>query len=637
MHPATRPAVLAAAWAWAAAAAAQATPPEVLAAAVPAAASELDTIEVSARGTAADLPTALATDLLDPQQAIAAPADFQDLVTRVPGVTATGQNGLFETFSIRGSGGNGILVLVGGMPVTAQRRAGVPVAFVEPALLGEVNVTRGPAVVHFGPGALGGAVSIEPRWFQGTELRAGYASNGDETVLVAGHGTQQFSLAAARHHAGIAEAADGSPLNTGYTRGSASLQWRGELGGFSLDALLLPSRAEDIGKSNSRYPVRDTVYPEDSHTLGRLRLRNDQGFEISLHGHEQELSTWNQRPDRADTFAHVSSLDLGATVQQSLGEGALRGNVGLEYLGRRDVTGFDADGSVLNRSYTLRDASEDGWSLFALGDWRLAEAWAVELGARHSRIDQDHAGAGSGTSDTAFTAGLVFAPEGGGRFSANLSSGYRFPTLEERFFTGVTPQGEIIGNPDLGAEHSLGLDLGYAWRGAGWGAEIHVWRMDVDDLIQQVELAPDTNGYTNIGEAGLHGAEAAIDWTATERLQLQASAQLVRGKDVLSGEPLYGMGPVSARLDAIYDLRADLSLGLGYSHRRAAGRPGFEELPREAVDVVDAELRYRLQPALGLRLYLRNALDERYFATEDELSALAPGRSLGVELVWRPG
>ena len=57
-----------------------------------------EAIRVSARGTANDWPSALATELIDADEAIAAPADFQDLVTRVPGVGATGQNGIFETF-----------------------------------------------------------------------------------------------------------------------------------------------------------------------------------------------------------------------------------------------------------------------------------------------------------------------------------------------------------------------------------------------------------------------------------------------------------------------------------------------------------------------------------------------------------
>jgi hypothetical protein len=105
---------------------------------------QLDEIEVVAKGTAADLPDTLSTDLITWRETPGAPVDVQDMLVRIPGVGATGQNGAFETFSIRGSGGNGILVLLGGMPITAQRRAGVPISFVEPALLGALSVTRGP-------------------------------------------------------------------------------------------------------------------------------------------------------------------------------------------------------------------------------------------------------------------------------------------------------------------------------------------------------------------------------------------------------------------------------------------------------------------------------------------------------------
>jgi iron complex outermembrane receptor protein len=188
-----------------------------------------ESIHVTAKGTAADWPTTLATELLTWQDAVAAPSDFQDLVTRVPGVGATGQNGLFETFSIRGSGGNEILILVGGMPVTAQRRAGVPVAFVEPSLLGDINVTRGPAVVHFGAGALGGAISVEPRWFDAATFSTGYASSGDEAILMGGIGSDSFSIGAARHQAGDSAAPDGTPLNTSFERESATVQYRTRL------------------------------------------------------------------------------------------------------------------------------------------------------------------------------------------------------------------------------------------------------------------------------------------------------------------------------------------------------------------------------------------------------------------------
>jgi iron complex outermembrane receptor protein len=592
-----------------------------------------ETVLVTAKGTAADDPDALATDVVRWDDAIAAPSDVQDLVTRVPGVGATGQNGLFETFSIRGSGANGILILLGGMPLSAQRRAGVPISFVEPALLGDIRVTRGPAVVHYGPGALGGAISIEPRWFDASFLQAGYATAGDEANVVAGFGSDRFSLAAARHQAGDSRSPDDVPLNTSYRRESATLQYRERFGAFDVDALLLPSRTENIGKSNSRYPTRDTTYPEDSHTVGRVRIRHDGGFEASAYAHDQYLGTWNRRPGSPDTFAAVSSVDAGMTVQQTFDAGAFSNDVGIEYLGRRDVTAYDASGSTLNRRYSLRNAKEDAWSLFATSDWRVSDAFALEFGARRTWVEQEQRGASVDDADHAFTAGAAWTPADGHRITFNASTGYRFPTLEERYYSGVTAQGEIVGNPNLGSERSRGVDLGYAWHDDAWSLEAHAWRNVVDDLIQLTDLAPDVNGYGNVGEGTLHGAEVALGWAApAPGLALRASAAVVRGHDE-TGRPLYGIPPVTAELEARY-ARGDWSVGARYSHRWKMDRPGFEEVERDAVDVVDADLRWRLRDGLDLQFYLRNAFDENYYATADELSTFAQERSIGVNLVW---
>lgn len=591
-----------------------------------------EAVRVTARGTANDYPSALATQVITFQEAIGSPADFQDLITRVPGVGATGQNGLFETFSIRGSGANNILILVGGMPITAQRRAGVPVAFVEPALLGDINVTRGPSVAHFGAGALGGAVSIEPRWFDTPFTEGGYATSGEESSMTAGYGSGNFSFAASHHEAGDSQSPNGTPLDTSFRRDSATIQMRTEWDDYALDALLLPSRTQNIGKSNTRFPARVTTYPEDSHTLGRVRLRNANGFEAALRVHEQYLGTHKQRAGRPDEFAAVSSTDLGSTLQQTFELGKLTGNIGVEYLGREDVDAYDAVASTLNRTYSLKDGSEDGWSLFALGDWRASSTLALELGGRLTRVSQDHAGIRSSDSGHALTAGLVYSSNDWSRWTLNLASGFRFPTLEERFYTGVTAQGEVIGNPNLAAEHSAGIDLGYAVDHGHWGGELHLWRTNVDDLIQLIDIEADVNGFVNIGHARLFGGEAALAWTPLDAWSLRGSMAVVRGTDN-SGRPLYGIPPVTADIEARYRT-SRIELGARISHRWPMDRPGFEELARSAVTVVDADFRYHFTPALNVQVYLRNALNEEYFATSDELSTYAPGRSIGLTLHW---
>lgn len=601
---------------------------------VEATATRLGPIEVTARGTAADWPSALATATLDYGEAIAAPVDVQDWLLRTPGVAATGQNGLFETFSIRGNGGNAILTLVGGMPITAQRRAGVPLSFLDPLLLGDVSVTRGPAVTHFGPGALGGAVSLEPRWFDGPALAARFASGGNEQLVMAATGGPAFSLAVARHEAGNTEAPDGAPLNTAYQRDSAVLQVRGRAGELDVDAMLMPSRSTDIGKSNSRFPARSTLYPIDRHTLGRLRLRHANGVEFGLRGHAQRLDTLNQRPGSPDTFASIEGTDFGATLQRRFAAGSVDYNVGLEYLGRRDVDGFDARGTLANRTDSLKDARESNLSLFAIADWTPTSTLDIELGARGTRVTQRQRGADADDRDAAFTAGAVWQPTAGTRWTFNLSSGYRFPTLEERYFSGVTAQGDIAGNPNLGSEHSLGIDVGLQWNDGRWSGSTHVWRMGVDDLIQLARLQGDLNGYVNIGEARLYGAESDVDVRLGPSWSLRGSAAYTRGEDRRTGLPLYGIGPPDLAFEARHEGERH-AVALRYAHRSRMRRPGFEEVARSAVDTLDLDASYRLRDDLEVRVFVRNALDQRYFATADVLSALAPERSIGLQLLWQ--
>lgn len=598
-----------------------------------ASAERLDEVTVVAKGTAADAPSTLSSQVIDWRAAPGAPLDVQDMLARVPGVGATGQNGIFETFSIRGSGGNGILVLLGGMPITAQRRAGVPIAFVEPGLLGALNVTRGPATVHFGPGALGGAISIEPYWFDGTELQGSYASGGDDTLWLAGHGNEHFSLGVARHHAGDSESANGTPLNTSYERDSASLQWQRAFGDWQMDALLLPSRTENIGKSNSRFPARDSTYPEDKHDLGSLHLRHVSGFETRLSAHDQSLLTYNQRPGSPDSWAFVESTDWSLTTQHSWQSHTVNYNVGVEYLARRGVNGFDARGNLSSRAYSLLNGSESLWSLFAIAEWSPLDVLTMEAGARSSRVDQSQRGADSTDDDSALNLGLIWTPADKQRATLNLASGYRFATLEERFFSGVTPQGEIVGNANLGSEHSLGLDIGYAIDLGPWQVQANLWRTDVDDLIQLQAFADGVNGYGNVGKARLHGLELGLGWQASEQLHLQASSAVVRSKDETTGDPLYGAPPLTVTLDARYQMER-LSLGLLYQHRAAMTRPGFEEVERPAVNLVDLDVNIPMGNAWTLQVYARNALNQNYFATADVLSALAPERSVGISLRW---
>jgi iron complex outermembrane receptor protein len=63
-------------------------------------------------------------------------------------------------------------------------------------------------------------------------------------------------------------------------------------------------------------------------------------------------------------------------------------------------------------------------------------------------------------------------------------------------------------------------------------------------------------------------------------------------------------------------------------------RPGFEEVERDPVDLVDLDLGWSVSRAWRLKVYVRNLFDEDYYATADELSTFGPARSVGVSASW---
>ncbi|HET7925870.1 MAG TPA: hypothetical protein VFL30_13285, partial [Rhodanobacteraceae bacterium] len=74
--------------------------------------------------------------------------------------------------------------------------------------------------------------------------------------------------------------------------------------------------------------------------------------------------------------------------------------------------------------------------------------------------------------------------------------------------------------------------------------------------------------------------------------------------------------------------------GARYTHRSKTDRPGFEEVERDPVDLVDLDLGWDVSPSWRLRLYARNLFDEDYYATADELSSFGSERSIGFSASW---
>ena len=88
--------------------------------------------------------------------------------------------------------------MVSGVRITDERRSGPATSFVDPLLMGSVEVLRGPATTFHGSGALGGMIQVLPRRFADWTVQTGWASAGDARFLMAGGGGEHWSIGIAR-------------------------------------------------------------------------------------------------------------------------------------------------------------------------------------------------------------------------------------------------------------------------------------------------------------------------------------------------------------------------------------------------------------------------------------------------------
>ncbi|MFQ5349482.1 MAG: TonB-dependent receptor [Thermoanaerobaculia bacterium] len=600
-------------------------------------------IAVSAnRGEENFSPVSVAADVLRPEEAAAPPSRLTELVVELPGVAENGQGGIFQTYSIRGVSRLRVLTLVSGMRIVGERRAGVSASFLDPLLMGSVDVLRGPSSTYYGSGALGGVVQLFPRVFTGPLFEAGYVSQGGEGHQLAAWGDGRWSVGVARRDAANAETPDGARLYSSFSQLSASVgrRWRSGERRYSLEAIA--SRGDDIAKANTDFPRRITTYPGEEHLLLRFAVRDDDGWSFDAWIHPNSLDTEVLEPGAERNLLANQAFDLGfnAQRQRALGE-ATQLRYGVDYYGRRDVEAVERawrfDGGIeveVLSQRTLDGAEEDEAGLYGAFERNIGQA-VLQAGGRLSWQRQANAGAvdREDLAGTAF-AGLV-APLGAGfELVVNAGSGLRFPSLGERFFTGVTGRGFVTGNPELDPERSLNLDLGLRWYGDRLYLAGYLFHNEIDDYIERLETAPQELTFRNLTAGTIEGLEAQGVLQIDERTVLSFGGHLLDGKDAAGGR--LADIPADRLYLALRHRRTRWAWEGRWEERAAKRDPGSGEKPIPGASLLSAGVRYKIADGVELRLNGRNLLDESYFSSADDKVPLAPGRSVGIGVAWLP-
>jgi hemoglobin/transferrin/lactoferrin receptor protein len=607
---------------------------------------------------------------------------LDDLLSELPGVAVSGgprRDGLMPV--IRGLSDGRVVVRLDGARQNFQRNHRSQ-TYLDPSLLQQVEVLRGPASTLFGSGAIGGVVdfrTIDVLDFLGPEadfggrLSLGYQSNADEgsgaLTLAGRHGDFGLlgSLSRSRSEDfvdgdGNAEPFSGSDSLSGVLKANWQLSDYGLLTASYLDF-------EDSSNTHStsdrafdpnRLPPRSVDRRSRQKTASlRYTYRPAPGGLLDLDAtvYRTDLSQRDRPLDPAVPMTESELVTTGIDVFN---------NSYVEWLGlhqiltygievyRDDQAGFSA--GAPDRGFS--DSEQDTIGVFIQNRLLLSDRLDLTAGLRFDRITQkeqsDQGRERSRFNELSPQLTLSYRLLDGLAAYASYAEAFRVPNLRERFIGGTHfGNNQFLPNPGLEPEKARNKELGLTYSRPGMFVEddrlrgqISIYQNDIDNFIEQIvrradfpdPTLADTTRFENVGEARLRGIEADLRYDH-RAFYIGLVGNLLRGDDRSDDRPLEGMPADSLSLRGAI-LMPERSMEIG--SRLTAFKRQDRLPPTTDPDALGATAGYLVtdlflssEIARDLRLDLR--LDNVFDRGFRQAPNLIPGRgrSLKAQLSYR--
>jgi len=536
------------------------------------------------------------------------PATAGDALLAVPGVELSKTGPWSSRVSLRGLGGDRVLVMVDGVRVNTERGHGAQTSIVSVDRLDQIELLPGASSAQFGSDAMGGVINLithrdlfsdQPRATLSlstgaSQPGAGWDQSGRLRFRSGNWGFEAFGSLNGLDHL---QAPDSLIANSGYREHEYGARVQARLGLAVLDFEHTYHAANDVGLpafsdangSGGNYPLQsryaerfEAVVPGTGRRPELRMLAVYQGMHTDFNEKVVDIDSVRSRPVGVSTIATADRMDSpGWSVQPAL---RWAGTVDVRMTGevqheetagprRTTDTQQTMSGAVVNQEQTdgvsippaRRDAGSA--SAFAGRTFRLAR---LEAGLRWDQIRTQAEEVRDSLPYHRDVTDQKLSGEAGlaRRFAAvepyvHVASGFRGPNLQERYFDNTIHGGmRVFGNPDLVPERSMsyeaGVRIGESWRGRIASVRVSAYRSDVDDLINLkydgINRGLSNFKYINIDRARLDGFELASQFRFGW-LGVGINLAVPRGRDRDTGEKLVDSGVARTLLDLAAPVR----------------------------------------------------------------------------------
>lgn len=523
-----------------------------------------------------------------------------------------GIGGALSTIAIGGMSKHRIQTTINNIRIMGDRRAGSDLATIIPSLLESVNVVRGGTSVSFGSEAMGGVLDVAlPRGGPSEKYQVGleYETNNSR---------KQASLASIKENSAfIISFEDAGSYTTGddveqdgfYSRynGYFSYSLPGTSRQNTID--LLFSRLEDAGKPSTS--SRTTTYPDyQVHFLGfhsqGNTLQNHTGFIFqkldTISG--EDTSSIESMNIHSKTLADIYPLQFGFEVYTRFGVTA---------------TNDSGTGEIV----TLDDASRIEIAPMVGLSILESEHFTVKTGSRLQLMKVKNKSETRLDSEPTYYLAATFSSSFG-TLMTTISHSYRFPTIEEYFYSGLTARGFIEGNKNLEPERGNGISVNWLKELNNISLSMVYNYQEVKNFIEKYELEEDYYSYRNVGNARIQDATfSATLW------DFKASVSWAEGTDKDSNDYLDDIPSMKyligwSRHFEKYVVRSDIM----FVDKKE--KTGPSEKITDDYLLLDLICKYDINPRVNLTIKGSNLLNENYFSSADENAVEAPGRSFTI-------
>lgn len=595
-------------------------------------------------------------------------SNIAESVDKIPGVASVGKGGYSMSPAVRGLAEHRVLLLVDGVRITSERRIGASASFINLQNIDRIEVNRGPYSVFYGSGAVGGIINIITKSPSPYTPLSGNFYLGYNTVKQERAGSMSLSGSLDKYgwmfningkKADDYSSPDGVIEQSRYSDYDFLFKINKGNRNSRFYLTFFHYKGTDIGKPSPTARLKPRWYPHEGNTLFTLGYETKDWFFLdmlnaSVYVLRSSLETQKDNLRGEDlsvkkrNLSEVKGINYGFRVRgtKELSRSHTL-NFGLDYFGRGDINDsniewqYDDNGNITSEIYetSLNDARRSNFGFYLDDRIQIIPSLSLNVGARLDIVrtsniylpGQERLSLGDDSISAYAGTVLEITPQLS--VLANIGRSFRFPSVSELFYSGLTGRGTIFGNPNLNPEKSLNLDFGVRYLSENIFASIYGFSNHVSDIIEKYGGEEEEYFYRNLIEARIAGLEGEFYSILVKNLELFVNFHLMKGREKGTDKELNYIPP------------ARLTIWGKYTHgpfwfepkimfAAAKNDPGPLETSIDGYTVLDLIFGVEVNKNLTLMTVAQNVLNKTYYSSADEQGVLAPGRGLVFKAIY---